>query len=65
LDGADNYNVSGGSYTASATLPAFSINGPSSLFIQEVPEPGTVALMIIPAVLGIGRKLYAGRKARS
>lgn len=65
LNGADSYNVSGSSYTASATLPAFSINGPSSLFIQEVPEPSTVALMIIPAALGIGRKLYQNRKARS
>ena len=65
-DGADNYNVYGGSFSASTSLPAFSINEASSpIVILEVPEPNTVALMAIPAVLGIGRKLYRSRQSRS
>jgi hypothetical protein len=65
-DGADNYNVYGGSFSSSSSLPAFSLNSESSpTFLQEVPEPGTTALMSIPAIMGIGRKLYRSRKSGS
>jgi len=65
-DGADNYNVYGGSFSPSSSLPAFSINSASSpVFIQEVPEPGTMALMAVPAMLGIGGRLCRFRKLRS
>jgi hypothetical protein len=65
-DGADNYNVYGGSFSPSADLPAFSINSPSqTILIQEVPEPDSAALLTIPALLGLSRKFWLRRPARS
>jgi PEP-CTERM motif len=65
-DGADTYNVSGGLFSASSDIPAFSINDDSNstLFLQPVPEPGTMALMAVGALVGVGRKFYVNRKSR-
>jgi hypothetical protein len=64
-DGAEGY--SGGMFYTSSATPAFSLNSsdPSAISIAPVPEPSSVTLMIIPALLGAGRKFYTWRKSRS
>ncbi len=65
-DGADTYNVSGGIFSASSDTPAFSINDNSNsspIFLESVPEPGTMSLMAVAALVGVGRKLHAHRKS--
>lgn len=56
FDQADYFNNGGLSQTA--FIPAFSINSNSPGTISAVPEPGTVALLTIPLLFGIGRIVY-------
>lgn len=64
FDGADSYNVYGGSFDTSSVLPAFSINSDDSgSFLAPVPEPSSMTLMSIPLLLGLGRLLYIRRKS--
>jgi hypothetical protein len=64
-DGAEGF--SGSSFYASSATPAFSINSldSSAISIVPVPEPSSLTLMIIPAMLGAGRKFHTWRKSRS
>jgi len=64
-DGAEGFSA--GSFYDSSATPAFSINSSDSaaVSIAPVPEPSSVALMIIPAVLVAGRKFFKARKSRS
>jgi hypothetical protein len=64
-DGAEGF--SGNSFYASSATPAFSINSsdPSAVSIVSVPEPSSMTLMIIPVILGAGRKFFMRRKSRS
>lgn len=54
-DGAESF--AGYSFYNSSATPAFTVNA--------VPEPGSMTLMIVPAILGAGRKFYKRWKSRS
>lgn len=61
LNGVDNYYTYNGIFSPGSTLPAFSLND-STFIIQEVPEPGSLSLIGIPALLLIGSAVVRGRK---
>jgi hypothetical protein len=52
-DQADVYDVSGGEFTSSTVMPAFTIN--------TVPEPGFGALMSLPLLFGFVRILWKSK----
>jgi hypothetical protein len=56
FDQADYFNNGGLSQTA--LMPAFTINSNSPCTVNPVPEPGTLALLTIPLLFGIGRIVY-------
>lgn len=62
LDQSDSF-INGG-LTESALTPAFSINSDSPT-VNAVPEPNTLALLVIPVLLGIGRLFYNRQKAEA
>lgn len=64
FDGADSYNVYGGSFDSSSVISAFCINSNSGSMVP-VPEPGSLTLMSIPLLFAMGRLLYIRRKAQS
>ena len=58
------YNVFGGWFDASTTLPAFYLHD-STPSIAPVPEPSSLALLSIPLLFGMGRLFYTRWKARA
>jgi hypothetical protein len=62
FDQADYFN--NGGLSQAPLIPAFSINSNSPGNINPVPEPGTMALLTIPILFGIGRMLYNREKAK-
>jgi hypothetical protein len=62
LDQSDFFN--NGGLMESGLTPAFSINSDSPT-VGVVPEPNTLTLLAIPALLGIGRLFYNRQKAEA
>ncbi len=62
FDQTDYFN--NGGLSQAYVIPAFSINDPSPATINPVPEPGTMALLTIPVLFGIGRMLYHREKSK-
>jgi hypothetical protein len=64
FDAADSYNVYGGSFCDSSSLPAFAIDDPNPGVANPVPEPGSLALLSIPLLFGLARWFSLRRKAQ-
>jgi hypothetical protein len=65
-DGAESYNVYGGAFDTSSALPSFSINTDTDSLtaVTAAPEPSSMALMIIPFLLLVGRMFYNRHNAK-
>ena len=64
FDGADNYDVYGGSFSPSSALPAFALNDSSvESAAAAAPEPGVISLMSLPLLLWSLRALARARRA--
>src|ERR1700722_6524022 len=54
FNASDSYNVNGASFSPSSDLPAFSLNDANAqVTIQEVPEPGSMAMLSVASLLGM------------
>jgi hypothetical protein len=62
FDQADYFN--NGGLSPAPYIPAFSINNSSPGTINPVPEPGTMALLTIPVLLGLGRMMFNRANAK-